>query len=131
MKQQPKITEPSNIIASHITHRNNLRIFSDVSYLSSPYIEHQLLSNGYKDDFDDFLISRREGSFEGDVYETAEDVEGRIRNVLQSIRKTINPTIKSIEGDIFKLNRDRVIIAIANWLASKAAQIIHLTDYLC
>lgn len=35
------------------------------------------------------------------------------------IRKKIPPTIKSIEGDIFKLNRDRIIIGMANYIASK------------
>jgi len=39
--------------------------------------------------------------------------------VLKRIRLAIEPTIKSIEGDIYKVNRDRVIIGLANWMASK------------
>jgi hypothetical protein len=31
----------------------------------------------------------------------------------------MQPTIKSIEGDIYKLNRDRVIIGMANFIAGR------------
>jgi hypothetical protein len=39
--------------------------------------------------------------------------------VLKKIRAAIDPAIKSIEEDIYKVNRDRVIIGLANWMASK------------
>ena len=39
--------------------------------------------------------------------------------VLKRIRGAIDPAIKNIEGDIYKVNRDRVIIGLANWMASK------------
>ena len=47
-----------------------------------------------------------------------ENFKARGEIVVQQIRDVIDATVKSIESDIFNLNRDRIIIAMANWLAS-------------
>jgi hypothetical protein len=65
------------------------------------------------------LISRRQGSFSGDVISVATNSEGRLGHILNKIREKMAPTIKSIEEDIFKLNRDRIIIGMANFIAGK------------
>jgi hypothetical protein len=53
------------------------------------------------------------------VAASAQNFKARIATVLRNIRGRIGPAVESIESDIFRLNRDRVIIAMANWLASK------------
>jgi len=58
-----------------------------------------------------------EGSFNGDVLGTVEDVTSRLDYTLYKLRGAINPTVTSIQNDIAKLNRDRIIIAMANCLA--------------
>jgi hypothetical protein len=66
-------------------------------------------------------LSRRGGSFDfdEDVFGSMKDIRGRINLTVKKIRKLMKPTIKSIEGSVYKLNRDRVIIGMANWMASK------------
>lgn len=65
-----------------------------------------------------FLASGRRGSSETNVVEMGENFKARGEIVVQQIRDVIDATVKSIESDIFNLNRDRIIIAMANWLAS-------------
>jgi hypothetical protein len=66
-------------------------------------------------------LSRRGGSFDfdEDVFGSMKDIRGRINLTVKKIRKLMKPTVKSIEGSVYKLNRDRVIIGMANWMASK------------
>jgi hypothetical protein len=40
-----------------------------------------------------------------------------LNNILKTISEKMEPTVKSIEGDVYKLNRDRVIIGMANFIA--------------
>ena len=65
------------------------------------------------------FLSHREGSIDGEIFDSVQNVKARIKLTMKKIRTMISPTVKSIEGDIYKLNRDRVIIGMANWLASK------------
>ena len=69
------------------------------------------------------ILSHREGSIDGEIFDSVGNVKARIKLTLKKLRTMISPTVKSIEGDIYKLNRDRVIIGMANWMASKL--IIH------
>ena len=61
--------------------------FLDHSYLSQAYLENPLIPGGGSENgssqFDvdpsQYLISRRAGSFEGDVFDSAEDVRARLQ----------------------------------------------------
>ena len=74
-------------------------------------MEHSIAANTF--------LSHREGSIEGEIVDSVQNVRARIKLTLKKIRTMSPSTVKSIEGDIYKLNRDRVIIGMANWLASK------------
>ena len=65
------------------------------------------------------LIHRRQdSSITGDVVSGAGDLESRIQTTLNKIRTTIPTAIESVENDIAISNRDKVILALANFLGS-------------
>ena len=60
----------------------------------------------------------RRSSFNGDV-RGASNLDSRIQSTLQTIREKIPEAVDSVEDDIAVANRDRVILALANFLGSK------------
>ena len=59
----------------------------------------------------------RRSSFNGNV---RADINTRITNALQTIREKIPTAVDSVEDDIAIANRDKVILALANFLGSKS-----------
>jgi len=63
------------------------------------------------------LIHRRQdSSITGDVVSGAGDLESRIQTTLNKIRTSIPTVTESVEKDIAISNRDKVILALANFL---------------
>merc|ERR1711997_1224547 len=61
--------------------------------------------------------SRQDSSItSGDVVSGAANLESRIDNTLHRVRTIIPSAIASVEGDIATSNRDKVILALANFL---------------
>jgi hypothetical protein len=78
------------------------------------------ISSFYKLTFCHEIIDKvDDGSLDSDLFNQVQDVPGRLNLILFKIRRSIDPTVKSIQGDIAKLNRDRIIIAMANCIAGK------------
>merc|ERR1711976_969853 len=57
----------------------------------------------------------RRSSFNGDV-RGASNLDSRIQSTLQTIREKIPEAVDSVEDDIAVANRDRVILALSNFL---------------
>lgn len=63
-------------------------------------------------------MKRSDGSLGNlDLFTQVQDIPGRLNLTLIKIRRSIDPTVKSIQSDIAKLNRDRIIIGMANCIA--------------
>ena len=69
-------------------------------------------------------LQRRQDSsiIVGDVVRGASNLESRIDTTLNRVRATIPSAIASVESDIAISNRDKVILALANFLGSKCGQ---------
>ena len=88
-------------------------LFPDTSILSSP-------------DYDTIKIEKRIlkktlpiSSISGDVPSGAGQIGSRIDKTLGIIRSKIDEAVESVESDIAVSNRDKVILALANFLGSK------------
>ena len=71
--------------------------------------------------------SRQDSSItSGDVVSGAANLESRIDTTLNRVRTIIPSAIASVEGDIATSNRDKVILALANFLGSMFYFFIYL-----
>ena len=57
------------------------------------------------------------------------NLDHRIDKTLEKLRSLIPIAVESVEKDIAVLNRDRVIIALANFLGSKFVVEFYLMDF--
>ena len=70
---------------------------------------------------DALVLPQRRSSFgASDAVHGASDLDLRIHNTLDLINTRIPEAIESVEKDIAVANRDKVILALANFLGSKA-----------
>lgn len=64
-------------------------------------------------------VLTRKSTIVGDVASGASDLTSRIHNARNEIETRIPEVIASVEKDIATSNRDKVILALANFLGSK------------
>ena len=93
---------------------NSFCSFSETSVLSVQPVE-SVVSTPNLVKLDPPKLERR-SSFNGNV---RADINTRITNALQTIREKIPTAVDSVEDDIAISNRDKVILALANFLGSK------------
>ena len=94
---------------------NSFCSFSETSVLSVQPVE-SVVSTPNLVKLDPPKLERR-SSFNGNV---RADINTRITNALQTIREKIPTAVDSVEDDIAIANRDKVILALANFLGSKS-----------
>ena len=98
-----------------IVNFNSFCSFSETSVLSVQPVE-SVVSTPNLVKLDPPKLERR-SSFNGNV---RADINTRITNALQTIREKIPTAVDSVEDDIAIANRDKVILALANFLGSKS-----------
>ena len=103
----PPLIRPVNLTAQ------KLFAFSETSVLSTQTVESAEASS-FKPNSPPKL--ERRSSFNGNI---RADINTRITNTLQTIREKIPTAVDSVEDDIAISNRDKVILALANFLGSK------------
>jgi hypothetical protein len=66
------------------------------------------------------VAQKRSGSVDDDVLGAIDDIDQRLATTLENLRQKIQPTIKSVENDIFSSNVNSIILALSNGLGGKS-----------
>lgn len=69
------------------------------------------------------IADKRSGSVDNDLLGSINDIDKRLATTLDNLRQKIQPTIKSVENDIFGTNVNSMILALSNGLGGEIIKI--------